>query len=65
MTNESRSTGLDLTDLFFSNEEYYGKLEELKRAHVDTVAELEHMYRRKLQLRGLEPVGPRWDILRV
>ncbi|KAG7260763.1 hypothetical protein CRUP_000202 [Coryphaenoides rupestris] len=44
---------LHLKEIFFSNQEYYGKLEELKRAHLRTMAELENMYRRKLQLSGL------------
>ena len=44
-----------LREIFFSNQEYYGKLEELKRAHLRTMAELENMYRKKLQLSGLAP----------
>ncbi|XP_070684054.1 protein FAM161A [Pempheris klunzingeri] len=47
---------LDLSEIFFSNEEYYSKLEELKRAHLRTMAELESMYRRKLQLKSMEPL---------
>ncbi|XP_033479563.1 protein FAM161A [Epinephelus lanceolatus] len=47
---------LDLSEIFFSNEEYYSKLEELKRAHLRTMAELESMYRRKLQLKAMEPL---------
>ncbi|KAM9856564.1 protein FAM161A [Aulostomus maculatus] len=47
---------LDLTEIFFSNEEYYSKLEELKRAHLRTMAELESMYQRKLQLKAMAPV---------
>ncbi|CAJ1052828.1 protein FAM161A [Xyrichtys novacula] len=46
----------DLSEIFFSNEEYYSKLEELKRAHLRTMAELESMYRRKLQLKSMEPL---------
>uniref|UniRef100_A0A8C6SP96 Protein FAM161A n=1 Tax=Neogobius melanostomus TaxID=47308 RepID=A0A8C6SP96_9GOBI len=42
--------------IFFSNEEYYSKLEELKKAHLRTMAELESMYRRKLQLKSTEPL---------
>lgn len=45
---------LDLSEIFFSNEEYYSKLEELKRAHERTMAELESMYQQKLQLRSTE-----------
>lgn len=57
----------DLSEIFFSNEEYYSKLEELKKAHLRTMAELESMYRRKLQLKSMEPLdmatlemGHRW-----
>lgn len=58
MLTDFRAAGerLDLSEIFFSNEEYYGKLEELKRAHLHTMAELEGMYRRKLQLRSMEPL---------
>ncbi|XP_061130263.1 protein FAM161B [Syngnathus typhle] len=41
------------TGIFFSNEEYYSKLEELKKAHLRTMAELESMYHHKLQLHAL------------
>ncbi|TNN60464.1 Protein FAM161A [Liparis tanakae] len=47
---------LDLSEIFFSNEEYYSKLEELKKAHLRTMAELEGMYRHKLQLRASAPL---------
>ena len=56
----------DLTGIFFSNEEYYCKLEELKKAHLRIMAELESMYRRKLRLKSMEPLdmnletGHRW-----
>ncbi|KAG7220268.1 hypothetical protein INR49_018324 [Caranx melampygus] len=57
----------DLSNIFFSNEEYYSKLEELKKAHLRTMAELESMYRRKLELKFMEPLdvatlepGHRW-----
>ncbi|CAN9493104.1 unnamed protein product [Ophioblennius macclurei] len=46
----------DLSEIFFSNEEYYSKLEELKKAHLRTMAELESMYRQKLQLKATEPL---------
>ncbi|CAL1602452.1 unnamed protein product [Knipowitschia caucasica] len=48
---------IDLSKIFFSNEEYYTKLEELKKAHLRTMAELESMYRRKLQLKSTEADG--------
>lgn len=58
---------LDLSEIFFSNEEYYSKLEELKKAHLRTMAELESMYQQKLQLKSMEPLdmamldmGHRW-----
>lgn len=69
MVTDYRAAGdrLDLSEIFFSNEEYYSKLEELKRAHLRTMAELETMYRRKLQLKSMEPLdmatletGHRW-----
>ncbi|XP_031732492.1 protein FAM161A [Anarrhichthys ocellatus] len=58
MTTDDRAPAdrLDLSEIFFSNEEYYSKLEELKKAHLRTMAELESMYRRKLQLKALEPL---------
>lgn len=49
-----RADRLDLSEIFFSNEEYYSKLEELKKAHLRTMAELESLYRRKLQLQTAE-----------
>lgn len=58
---------LDLGQIFFSNEEYYRKLEELKKAHLQTMADLESMYQQKLHLRptqgpeaALPETGPRW-----
>uniref|UniRef100_A0AAZ3QWG0 Protein FAM161A n=1 Tax=Oncorhynchus tshawytscha TaxID=74940 RepID=A0AAZ3QWG0_ONCTS len=52
-----RVTGdhIDLREFYFSNEEYYRKLEELKRAHLRTMAELEGMYRKKLELKSTPP----------
>ncbi|XP_010175426.1 protein FAM161A [Antrostomus carolinensis] len=55
-----------------SNQEYYLKLEELKKAHVETMAKLERMYRNKLYLKGAQPLAkktaasnmccrPTWD----
>lgn len=60
-----RADRLDLSQIFFSNEEYYSKLEELKKAHLRTMAELENMYRRKLLLKSTERLdadgtGSRW-----
>ncbi|XP_044197754.1 protein FAM161A [Thunnus albacares] len=58
MMKDYRAAGdrLDLSEIFFSNEEYYSKLEELKKAHLRTMAELESMYRRNLQLKTMEPL---------
>ncbi|XP_059185063.1 protein FAM161A [Centropristis striata] len=58
MVTDYRATGdhLNLSEIFFSNEEYYSKLEELKKAHLRTMAELEDMYRRQLQLKAMEPL---------
>lgn len=50
---------LDLSQIFFSNEEYYRKLEELKRAHLQTMADLESMYQQKLLLQPAEAAA-RW-----
>ncbi|KAK5865439.1 hypothetical protein PBY51_019708 [Eleginops maclovinus] len=61
MMTDYRAAGdrLDLSEIFFSNEEYYSKLEELKKAHLRTMAELESMYRRKLELKASEPPDTR------
>uniref|UniRef100_A0A3P9Q9T6 Protein FAM161A n=1 Tax=Poecilia reticulata TaxID=8081 RepID=A0A3P9Q9T6_POERE len=53
---KSAADYLDLSKIFFSNEEYYSKLEELKKAHLRTMAELESMYQQKLQLRSMDPL---------
>ncbi|XP_010118770.1 PREDICTED: protein FAM161A [Chlamydotis macqueenii] len=42
--------------MYDSNQEYYLKLEELKNAHMETMAKLESMYRNKLYLKGVEPL---------
>ncbi|XP_056136875.1 protein FAM161A [Lampris incognitus] len=47
---------INLHEIFSSNEEYYSKLEELKKAHLRTMAELEGMYRKKLQLKCKDPI---------
>nr|XP_057941229.1 protein FAM161A isoform X2 [Doryrhamphus excisus] len=48
---------MDLREIFFSNEEYYSKLEELKKAHLRTMAELESMYHHKLQRHGMDTLA--------
>uniref|UniRef100_A0A8B9T3B8 Protein FAM161A n=1 Tax=Anas platyrhynchos TaxID=8839 RepID=A0A8B9T3B8_ANAPL len=60
---------IDFSKMCTSNQEYYLKLEELKNAHVETMAKLESMYRNKLYLKGVQPVarkdaasnGPTWE----
>ncbi|XP_013805436.1 protein FAM161A [Apteryx mantelli] len=42
-----------------SNQEYYLKLEELKNAHLETMAKLESMYRNKLRLKGVQSLDKR------
>ncbi|XP_016362075.1 protein FAM161A-like isoform X2 [Sinocyclocheilus anshuiensis] len=44
---------IDLREFYFSNQEYYRKIEQLKKAHLQTMAELELMYRKKLDLKGV------------
>ncbi|XP_041329928.1 protein FAM161A isoform X2 [Pyrgilauda ruficollis] len=55
-----------------SNQEYYLKLEELKNAHMETMAKLESMYQNKLYLKGVQALDktndtspkccrPTWD----
>nr|XP_056712686.1 protein FAM161A [Euleptes europaea] len=46
---------LDPSKMHLSNQEYYSKLEELKNAHMDTMAQLEKMYQNKLYLRDVQP----------
>uniref|UniRef100_A0AAY4A9F7 Uncharacterized protein n=1 Tax=Denticeps clupeoides TaxID=299321 RepID=A0AAY4A9F7_9TELE len=50
---------IDLREFYFSNEEYYRKLEQLKKAHLHTMAQLEQMYRKRLHLKGAD--GPDWS----
>ncbi|XP_049655662.1 protein FAM161A isoform X3 [Accipiter gentilis] len=45
----------DFSQMCNSNQEYYLKLEELKNAHLETMAKLESMYRNKLYLKGVQP----------
>uniref|UniRef100_A0A8C2J3Y4 Uncharacterized protein n=1 Tax=Cyprinus carpio TaxID=7962 RepID=A0A8C2J3Y4_CYPCA len=55
LIKDYRVTGdhIDLREFYFSNQDYYRKLEQLKKAHLQTMAELELMYRKKLDLKGL------------
>ncbi|XP_053140242.1 protein FAM161A isoform X2 [Hemicordylus capensis] len=47
---------IDLSKMYLSNQEYYLKLEELKNAHLETMAKLENMYRNKLYLKDVQPI---------
>uniref|UniRef100_A0A8D2J9J7 Protein FAM161A n=1 Tax=Varanus komodoensis TaxID=61221 RepID=A0A8D2J9J7_VARKO len=47
---------MDLSKMCLSNKEYYLKLEELKHAHLETMAKLENMYQNKLYLKGVQPL---------
>ncbi|XP_074434609.1 protein FAM161A [Larus michahellis] len=47
---------IDFSKIYNSNQEYYLKLEELKNAHLETMAQLESMYRNKLYLKGVQPL---------
>nr|XP_048698721.1 protein FAM161A isoform X2 [Caretta caretta] len=47
---------IDFPKMCHSNQEYYLKLEELKNAHLETMAKLENMYRNKLHLKGVQPL---------
>ncbi|KFQ49810.1 Protein FAM161A, partial [Nestor notabilis] len=48
---------IDVSKMHHSNQEYYLKLEELKNAHLETMARLESMYRNKLYLKREQPLG--------
>ncbi|KAM4903792.1 protein FAM161A isoform 2-T2 [Sylvia borin] len=52
---------IDVSKMYNSNQEYYLKLEELKNAHMETMAKLESMYRNKLYLKGAPPLDKRND----
>ncbi|XP_021566451.1 protein FAM161A isoform X2 [Carlito syrichta] len=56
---------VNFSDMYHSNEEYFKKLEELKAAHIETMAKLEKMYQDKLNLKEVEPVIIREDGLSV
>lgn len=55
-SNHLTGDHIDIRQFYFSNQEYYHKLEQLKRAHLHTMTELEHMYREKLELSEMTPV---------
>ncbi|KAH0621824.1 hypothetical protein JD844_023470 [Phrynosoma platyrhinos] len=45
---------IENSKMYLSNQEYYLKLEELKNAHLETMAKLENMYQNKLYLKGVQ-----------
>ncbi|XP_037989083.1 protein FAM161A isoform X2 [Motacilla alba alba] len=52
---------IDFSKMYSSNQEYYLKLEELKNAHMETMAKLESMYQNKLYLKGVQDSDKRND----
>uniref|UniRef100_A0A8D2DUG9 Protein FAM161A n=1 Tax=Sciurus vulgaris TaxID=55149 RepID=A0A8D2DUG9_SCIVU len=50
------------SDVYHSNEEYFRKLEELKAAHIETMAKLEKMYQDKLNLKEVQPMITKEDV---
>ncbi|XP_054200095.1 protein FAM161A isoform X1 [Homo sapiens] len=54
---------VNFPDIHHSNEEYFKKVEELKAAHIETMAKLEKMYQDKLHLKEVQPVVIREDSL--
>ncbi|XP_050828432.1 protein FAM161A isoform X3 [Serinus canaria] len=52
---------IDFSKMYNSNQEYYLKLEELKNAHMETMAKLESMYQNKLYLKGVRALDKRND----
>ncbi|XP_039914543.1 protein FAM161A isoform X1 [Hirundo rustica] len=52
---------IDFSKMYNSNQEYYLKLEELKNAHMETMAKLESMYQNKLYLKEVQALDKRND----
>ncbi|KFP06065.1 Protein FAM161A, partial [Calypte anna] len=52
--NGSSDKWMDLSKMCSSNQEYYLKLEELKNAHLETIAKLESMYQNKVYFKGVQ-----------
>ncbi|XP_043842026.1 protein FAM161A isoform X2 [Dromiciops gliroides] len=53
--NRSFEDLVSTSEMYDSNQEYYRKLEELKAAHMKTMAKLEKLYQNKLHLKGVQP----------
>lgn len=56
---------MDFSDIYHSNEEYFRKLEELKAAHIETMAKLEKLYQNKLNLKEVQPAVTREEAASV
>lgn len=56
---------MDFSDIYHSNEEYFRKLEELKAAHIETMAKLEQLYQNKLNLKEVQPAVTREEAASV
>uniref|UniRef100_A0A8C3WTR9 Protein FAM161A n=1 Tax=Catagonus wagneri TaxID=51154 RepID=A0A8C3WTR9_9CETA len=63
--SEQKQDFVDFSDIYHSNEEYFRKLEELKAAHMETMAKLEKMYQNKLNLKEVQPVVTREEAASV
>ncbi|XP_006863041.1 PREDICTED: protein FAM161A isoform X2 [Chrysochloris asiatica] len=60
-THLSLEDKVNFSDIYHSNAAYFKKLEELKAAHMETMAKLEKMYQNQLNLKGVQPVIIRED----
>lgn len=56
---------VDFSDIYHSNEEYFRKLEDLKAAHIETMAKLEQLYQNKLNLKEVQPAVTREEAASV
>lgn len=56
---------MDFSDIYHSNEEYFRKLEDLKAAHIETMAKLEQLYQNKLNLKEVQPAVTREEAASV
>uniref|UniRef100_A0A5G2QGZ1 Protein FAM161A n=2 Tax=Sus scrofa TaxID=9823 RepID=A0A5G2QGZ1_PIG len=63
--SEQKQDFVNFSDIYYSNEEYFRKLEELKAAHMETMAKLEKMYQNKLNLKEVQPVVTREEAASV
>lgn len=56
---------MNFSDIYHSNEEYFRKLEELKAAHIETMAKLEKLFQSKLNLKEVQPAVTREEAASV